>query len=69
MNYIKKNKKKFCIITTQRSGSAWLVSLLDSHPQIKALYEIFLAHWAGDDFLVSFPNQMNNFIVIYYQLG
>ena len=56
MNNIKQSKKKFCILTTQRSGSAWLISLLDSHPQIKAFYEIFLAHWAGDDFLVSFPN-------------
>ncbi len=56
MNNIKQNKPKFCILTTQRSGSAWLVSLLDSHPQIKAFYEIFLAHWAGDDFIVSFPN-------------
>ena len=48
------NKNKFCIITTQRSGSAWLVSLLDSHPDIKAFYEIFLDRWSGDNFLVSF---------------
>ncbi len=47
-------KNKFCIITTQRSGSAWLISLLESHPDIKAFYEIFLDRWPGNDFLVSF---------------
>lgn len=30
-------KPKFCIITTQRSGSTWLTQLLNSHPQIKVL--------------------------------
>ena len=35
-------KPKFCIITTQRSGSTWLTQLLNSHPQIKVL--------AGDPF-------------------
>ena len=33
---------KFCILTTQRSGSTWLKQLLDSHPQVKALGEPFL---------------------------
>ena len=51
-----KPKNKFCIITTQRSGSAWLVSLLNSHPQIKTFYEIFLDRWAGDEHLTSFQN-------------
>ena len=35
-------KPKFCIITTQRSGSTWLTQLLNSHHQIKVL--------AGDPF-------------------
>ena len=35
-------RSRFCILTTQRSGSAWLVNLLDSHPQLIALYELFL---------------------------
>jgi LPS sulfotransferase NodH len=35
-------KAKFCIITSQRSGSTWLTQLLNSHPQIKVL--------AGDPF-------------------
>ena len=34
-------KNKFCVITTQRSGSTWLSTLLDSHPQIKAFEEPF----------------------------
>ena len=40
-----KNKKtksvKFCIISAGRSGSTLLVTLLDSHPEIKGLGEIF----------------------------
>lgn len=38
----KNNPIKFFIFTTQRSGSSWLVSLLNSHPDIKAFHEIFL---------------------------
>lgn len=38
-----KISRKFCVITTQRSGSTWLSSLLDSHPNIIAFDEIFLA--------------------------
>ncbi|MGK7943651.1 MAG: sulfotransferase [Microcystaceae cyanobacterium] len=33
---------KFCIVTTQRSGSTWLVKLLHSHPDIVSLPEIFM---------------------------
>jgi len=33
---------KFCILTTQRSGSSWFKDLLDSHPKICALTEMFL---------------------------
>lgn len=33
---------KFCILTSQRSGSTWLKSLLDSHPQIRCFGELFL---------------------------
>lgn len=32
---------KFCILTTQRSGSLWLIDLMDSHPEIKAFKELF----------------------------
>lgn len=32
----------FCILTTQRSGSTWFKDLLDSHPKICALSELFL---------------------------
>ena len=32
---------KFCIFTTQRSGSSWLGTMLNSHPQIKECGEIF----------------------------
>jgi LPS sulfotransferase NodH len=42
MNKIALCKVSFCILTTQRSGSTWLVSLLDSHPQIKAFSELFI---------------------------
>ena len=33
---------KFCILTTQRSGSTWLNDLLNSHPQVRCLNEPFL---------------------------
>lgn len=32
---------KFCIFTTQRSGSSWLGTMLNSHPQIKECGELF----------------------------
>lgn len=35
-------KNKFCVITTQRTGSTWLIDLIDSHPQIKAFEEAFI---------------------------
>ncbi len=34
-------KKTFVILTTQRSGSGWLVDLLDDHPSIAAYEEMF----------------------------
>jgi LPS sulfotransferase NodH len=37
-----KNNIKFCIITTQRSGSTWLQELLNCHPQINIFGELFL---------------------------
>lgn len=43
MNNPQQKRKKFCVITTQRSGSAWLTTLLDSHPHIIAFDEIFLS--------------------------
>ena len=33
---------KFCLISTQRSGSTWLIDILDNHPMIKAYEEIFI---------------------------
>jgi LPS sulfotransferase NodH len=33
---------KFCMFTTQRSGSTWLMDLLNSHPKIKVYDELFL---------------------------
>ncbi len=39
-------KNKFCVITTPRSGSTWLATLLDSHPQIKSFEEPFI--WRED---------------------
>lgn len=42
MGEIKKQNTNFCILATQRSGSTWLVSLLDSHPQVKAFSELFI---------------------------
>lgn len=39
-------KPKFCVITTPRSGSTWLATLLDSHPQIKSFEEPFI--WRAD---------------------
>lgn len=35
-------KSKFCIITTQRSGSTWFQDLLSCHPRIKVFGELFL---------------------------
>lgn len=49
-------KSKFCVITTGRSGSTWLRSLLDSHPQIRMFGEPFLWRkekrgWPDEEFL------------------
>ncbi|MCC0177428.1 sulfotransferase domain-containing protein [Waterburya agarophytonicola K14] len=41
-----KKKPKFCVITTPRSGSTWLATLLDSHPKIKSFEEPFI--WRAD---------------------
>ncbi|MBE9140104.1 sulfotransferase [Nodosilinea sp. LEGE 07088] len=35
-------RQKFCIITTQRSGSTWLVKLLNNHPGIRCFDEMLL---------------------------
>lgn len=48
-------KNKFCVITTPRSGSTWLATLLDSHPQIKSFEEPFIwradrPNWTDSDF-------------------
>ena len=41
-HYTVADATKFCILTSQRSGSTWLKSLLDSHPQIRCFGELFL---------------------------
>lgn len=48
--------KKFILLSTQRSGSSWVIDLLNSHPEIRAMSELFLGYetesgrprWAGD---------------------
>ncbi|MDY7038162.1 MAG: sulfotransferase [Thermodesulfobacteriota bacterium] len=47
--------KKFIILTTQRTGSTWLVDMLNSHPEIITFSELFLENawrdnptWAGE---------------------
>ena len=51
---------KFCIFSTQRSGSTWLCSLLDSHPNVRVLPgELFLSReqeekWIDPDFIPFF---------------
>jgi hypothetical protein len=42
------NNIKFCIITTQRSGSTWLQELLSCHPHINIFGELFL--WGRNRF-------------------
>ena len=53
------NKNKFCVITTPRSGSTWLATLLDSHPQIKSFEEPFI--WRKDR-----PNWTDKSFPTYY---
>ncbi|MEM9470093.1 MAG: sulfotransferase, partial [Pseudomonadota bacterium] len=36
--------KNFIILTTQRTGSTWLGTLLDSHPDVKVYGELFLSY-------------------------
>jgi len=36
--------RRFVILTTQRSGSTWLVQELDQHPEIRCLGEVFNHH-------------------------
>jgi len=37
--------RKFVLLSTQRSGSTWVIDMLNSHPQIKAYEELFLGVW------------------------
>lgn len=53
-------KPKFCVITTPRSGSTWLATLLDSHPQIKSFEEPFI--WRADR-----PNWTDTQFPTYYE--
>jgi hypothetical protein len=41
------NPKKFVVLATPRSGSSHLVDLLDSHPQLSCLGELFNPHGAA----------------------
>lgn len=38
---------KFILVTTQRSGSTWVIDMLNSHPQIAAYGELFLDKGKG----------------------
>ena len=42
MNNQSNKASKFCILTTQRSGSTWLSTLLDSNPKIQGFRELFI---------------------------
>ena len=42
MDNQKKKTIKFCILTTQRSGSTWVSTLLNSNPKIQAFRELFI---------------------------
>ena len=37
--------RKFILLSTQRSGSTWVIDMLNSHPQVKAYEELFLENW------------------------
>ena len=57
-------KQKFCVITTPRSGSTWLATLLDSHPQIKSFEEPFIwkadrPNWTDTDFPTYYDYKTN----------
>lgn len=59
MDRKEKKMTKFCVITTQRSGSNWLIQLINSHPDLKALGEIFIERkfgrkWLKDKNIVPF---------------
>lgn len=41
--------KKFVVLTSQRSGSTWLVDLLNNHPDISAASELFLGRSTQED--------------------
>jgi LPS sulfotransferase NodH len=59
---------KFCIITTQRSGSTWLKELLSSHPDIIVLPELFLTRkpnnvWKNVRMLSFYEFQRSHFAI------
>jgi LPS sulfotransferase NodH len=41
-------QSRFCVLSTRRSGSTYLVSLLNSHPAVEAFEELFLMRPAGE---------------------
>jgi len=47
---------KFCVITTQRSGSNWLISLLKSHPELEVFGELFINEKRKDGTRRKFSN-------------
>lgn len=36
---------RFVLLSTQRSGSTWVIDMLNSHPAVKAYEELFLEDW------------------------
>lgn len=52
---------KFIVLSTQRSGSTWVVDMLSSHPRVVAYSELLMhggrgrPKWGGDERLVYWP--------------
>jgi len=40
---------KFVILFFERSGSSWLVDMLNNHPEVSCLHEVFSLKWEGED--------------------
>src|SRR4051812_20114345 len=54
---------RFIVLATQRTGSTWLVEMLDSHPAIVAYEELFLARDAHG---VTWGREDREFFYAYY---
>ncbi|MUL39022.1 Stf0 family sulfotransferase [Gloeocapsopsis dulcis] len=57
---------KFILVTTQRSGSTWVIDMLNSHPEIAAYGELFLNNgkgtpaWCGEKDIVFWNTYFEN---------